>query len=160
MVAVAARHNTFLRSLPESKLLCVEVLEEAIRGLDECDAAAAVAAVEAGRAAGRRFTVASSAEDGAAGGVTQVLGVFDLRNLTPTCIDFEFVSFLIDTIYNFYPQRLGQVLLVQPPPFVFEAAWEIIKPQIGKHADIVRFVQLDELSEYFTPETLPADFRA
>ena len=92
--------------------------------------------------------------------MTQVLGIFDLRNLSPTNLDFAFVSFLIEVIYQFYPQRLGQVLLVQPPPFVFEAAWEVIKPQIGRHADIVRFVQVDELRrEYFTHETLPRDFR-
>ena len=98
--------------------------------------------------------------NGQEGGVTQVLGVFDLRNLQPTCIDFEFVSFLIETIYQFYPQRLGQVLLVEPPPFIFEAAWEVIRPQLGRHADIVRFVKLEELKkEYFTPETLPRDFR-
>jgi hypothetical protein len=26
---------------------------------------------------------------------------------------------------RYYPQRLGQVLLVAPPPFVFEAAWKV-----------------------------------
>jgi len=90
----------------------------------------------------------------------QLLGVFDLRRLHPACVDFEFIVFLIDTIYRFYPQRLGQVLLVEPPPFVFEAAWAVIKPQLGRHADIVRFVSLRDLRrEYFTADTLPPDFR-
>ena len=55
---------------------------------------------------------------------------------------------------------LKQVLLVAPPPFVFEAAWEVIRPQIGRHADIVRFVTIEELRRgYFLPATLPVEFR-
>jgi len=30
----------------------------------------------------------------------QLLGVFDLRRLHPACVDFEFIVFLIDTIYR------------------------------------------------------------
>ena len=41
--------------------------------------------------------------------VQQILGVFDLRELSADNLDFEFVTFLIDTIYRYYPLRLGQV---------------------------------------------------
>ena len=41
--------------------------------------------------------------------VAQILGVFDLRELSADNLDFEFVTFLIDTIYRYYPLRLGQV---------------------------------------------------
>ena len=159
VVAVAARHNMFLRRLPESQLLCVEVLEEAINALDTIDAATDLAAIDGARRRGERFSVASTAEEGRANGVTQLLGIFDLRDLSPANVDFEFCSFLIESIYQYYPQRLGQVLLVEPQGF-FTVAWEVIRPQLGRHADVVRFVGLNELrSEYFTPETLPDDFR-
>jgi hypothetical protein len=73
-----------------------------------------------------------------------------LLNLRPLSID------LLPSIST----SLKQVLLVAPPPFVFEAAWEVIRPQIGRHADIVRFVTVEELRRgYFTPATLPTEFR-
>lgn len=42
------------------------------------------------------------AENWADGGaaVSQILGVFDLRGLGPQSLDFEFVAFLIETIYR------------------------------------------------------------
>lgn len=146
VVAVASRHNVMLRDLAECKALCVEVLEAAIKSLGD---------------QARDVDMAVDEKAGTSyGEPEQLLGVFDLRRLHPACVDFEFIVFLIDTIYRFYPQRLGQVLLVEPPPFVFEAAWAVIKPQLGRHADIVRFVSLRDLRrEYFTADTLPPDFR-
>jgi len=146
-VASAARHNVLFRSIRESKRMCVDVLDAAVASLP--------APQDVTQDGSSSEDALSATED-----VTQVLGVFDLRGLSPACVDFEFITFLIDTVYKYYPQRLGQVLLVSPPPFVFEAAWEVIRPQLGRHADIVRFVTLSELrKDYFTPATLPHDFR-
>ena len=39
--------------------------------------------------------------DACGSGVTQALGVFDLRGLGPQCLDFEFISFLVETIYRY-----------------------------------------------------------
>lgn len=167
VVAVAGRHNVFMRQLPESKLLCTQVLDAALERLQPVrplplEAAADKATASVDPIAASASTGDEAAEDWADGGtaVSQIIGVFDLRGLGPQTFDFEFVAFLIETIYRYYPQRLGQVLLVAPPPFVFEAAWKVILPQLGRHADVVRFVSLRELrAEYFTPETLPLDFR-
>ena len=43
--------------------------------------------------------VAENWADGGAA-VSQLLGVFDLRGLGPQSLDFEFVAFLIETIYR------------------------------------------------------------
>ena len=130
----------------------------------------------------------------AAPSVQQILGVFDLRELSADNLDFEFVTFLIDTIYRYYPLRLGQVYTtafkkirntlhtrspISPlsplsptthttPPQVllveatgiFSTAWPVIRPALGKHGSLVRFISADELrKEYFTPETVPDEFR-
>jgi hypothetical protein len=55
---------------------------------------------------------------------------------------------------------MGQVLLVDAP-WIFKAPWELIKPLLRKYAALVRFVSRKELAEeYFTVETLPADFKS
>ncbi len=65
----------------------------------------------------------------------------------------------VEVFFTYYPKRLGQVLFVQAP-WVFRPGWVMVKPLLRKYAKLVRFVTVDELqSEYFTPETLPADFR-
>lgn len=55
--------------------------------------------------------------------------------------------------------RMGQVLLVDAP-WIFKAPWQVIKPLLRKYQALVRFVTSEQLAaEFFTPETLPADFR-
>ncbi len=54
---------------------------------------------------------------------------------------------------------MGQVLLVDAP-WIFKAPWQVIKPLLRKYQALVRFVTSEQLAaEFFTPETLPADFR-
>lgn len=79
--------------------LCVDVLDAAVDALPQQTQS---------REGGDSSSSSSISEDKGVV-VTQVLGVFDLRGLNPTCLDFEFISFLIETIYKYYPQRLGQV---------------------------------------------------
>ena len=43
---------------------------------------------------------------------------------------------------------------------IFSTAWPVIRPALGKHGNLVRFISADELRrEYFTPETVPDEFR-
>lgn len=65
----------------------------------------------------------------------------------------------VDVFFTYYPKRLGQVLFVQAP-WVFRPGWALVKPLLRKYAQLVRFVTVEDLErEYFTSETLPADFR-
>jgi hypothetical protein len=87
-----------------------------------------------------------------------ILGIFDLRGFQSRNADMGFVKFMIDIFFTYYPKRLSQVLFVDAP-WIFKPGWEMMKPWLKKYAALVRFVSADEVrKEYFTPDTVPADF--
>ncbi|XP_057952242.1 CRAL-TRIO domain-containing protein C3H8.02 [Malania oleifera] len=92
-------------------------------------------------------------------GKEEILGIFDLRGFGPENADLQFITFLFEALYNYYPKRLGQVLFVEAP-FVFQPIWQLAKPLLKSYASLVRFCSLETLrKEYFTEATLPARFR-
>nr|CAD1838335.1 unnamed protein product [Ananas comosus var. bracteatus] len=92
-------------------------------------------------------------------GVDHILVIVNLRGLRAENADFMFLKFLVDVFYYYYPKRLGQVLLVDPP-FVFQSMWQIVKPLMRSYAFLVRFCDAETVrNEYFTEETVPVDFR-
>ncbi|GFR44643.1 hypothetical protein Agub_g5932 [Astrephomene gubernaculifera] len=93
-------------------------------------------------------------------GGEQIVGIFDLRGFQfQQNADFAFAAFMIEAFFEYYPRRVGQVLLVEAP-WVFFPAWEVIRPLMRKYASLVRFVSLQELrEEFFTPGSLPEDFK-
>jgi hypothetical protein len=87
-----------------------------------------------------------------------MLGVFDLRGFSSRNADLNFVRFMIDAFFTYYPKRVSQILFVEAP-WVFGPLYEVIKPWLRKYAALVRFVSVEEVrKEYFTPETIPEDF--
>lgn len=44
--------------------------------------------------------------------------------------------FQIDVFYNYYPKRLGQLLLMEAP-FVFQPMWNLVKPLMRSYASLV-----------------------
>ncbi|XP_021733582.1 motile sperm domain-containing protein 2-like [Chenopodium quinoa] len=92
-------------------------------------------------------------------GQEQILGIIDLRGFGTANADMNFLTFLFDVFYYYYPKRLGQVLMVEAP-FVFKPLWQLAKPLLKQHASLVRFCSVETVrEEYFTPETVPAIFR-
>ncbi|XP_058088119.1 phosphatidylinositol transfer protein CSR1 isoform X2 [Magnolia sinica] len=92
-------------------------------------------------------------------GKEEILGIFDLRGFGTENGDILFLKFLIDMFYTYYPKRLGQVLFVDAP-FVFQPIWQLVKPLLKSYASLVRFCSAETVrKEYFTEETVPADFR-
>ncbi|MCL7039489.1 hypothetical protein MKW94_001330 [Papaver nudicaule] len=92
-------------------------------------------------------------------GKEEILGIFDFRGFGTENSDFEFLRFLFDVFYYYYPKRLGQVLFVDTP-FLFFPLWQLIKPLLRSYASLVRFCSADNVrKEYFTETTIPADFR-
>ncbi|XP_057519528.1 phosphatidylinositol transfer protein CSR1-like isoform X1 [Amaranthus tricolor] len=92
-------------------------------------------------------------------GQEQILGIIDLRGFGTANADMNFLTFLFDVFYYYYPKRLGQVLFVEAP-FVFKPLWQLAKPLLKKHASLVRFCSAETVhEEYFTEETVPALFR-
>jgi len=128
----------------DSKRLCVKLIDDAISRLPPPNSAAA----------------GSSSSSSAEFSGEQIVGIFDLRGFqVPRNADFVFAKFMVEAFFEYYPRRVGQVLFVEAP-WVFNPAWQVIRPLMRKYAALVRFVSVDELrKEFFTPETLPADFK-
>ncbi|KAI3920852.1 hypothetical protein MKW92_053324 [Papaver armeniacum] len=92
-------------------------------------------------------------------GKEEILGIFDFREFGTENSDFEFLRFLFDVFYHYYPKRLGQVLFVDTP-FLFFPLWQLIKPLLRSYASLVRFCSADTVrKEYFTETTVPTNFR-
>ena len=110
-------------------------------------------------------------------GGEQVLALVDLRQVGPQNVDVPFLLWLIMTLRSYFPKRLGQVALVDPPPVLFEAvrvprpmspsprrvntqAWNLIKGAVGRHADMVRLVSSSDVKNaYFAGKRVPPDLR-
>ncbi|GJM91041.1 hypothetical protein PR202_ga07376 [Eleusine coracana subsp. coracana] len=69
-------------------------------------------------------------------GTENILGIFDLRGFGVENGDLQFLKFLIDVFYYYYPKRLGQVLFVDAP-FVFQPLWQMVKPLLKSYASLV-----------------------
>ncbi|XP_078149327.1 sec14p-like phosphatidylinositol transfer family protein isoform X1 [Carex rostrata] len=92
-------------------------------------------------------------------GSENILGIFDLRGFNIENGDFQFLKFLIDVFYYYYPKRLSQVLFVDAP-FVFKPMWQLVRPLLKSYASLVRFCDAETVrKEYFTAHTIPPDFR-
>ncbi|KAK1429078.1 hypothetical protein QVD17_11278 [Tagetes erecta] len=92
-------------------------------------------------------------------GKEEILGIFDLRGFSLKNSDLNFLTFLFDVLYYYYPRRVGQILFVDAP-FVFQPIWQLAKPLVKSYASLVRFCSADDVrKEYFTESTLPASFR-
>ncbi|KAL6007089.1 hypothetical protein ACLOJK_032585 [Asimina triloba] len=68
-------------------------------------------------------------------GKAEILGIFDLRGFSPENGDIQFLKFLIDVFYTYYPKRLGQVLFMDAP-FVFQPIWQLVKPWLKSYASL------------------------
>ena len=80
-----------------------------------------------------------------------VMCVYDLRGFSMKNADIDFTKFFISCIFDYYPKRISQVLLVEAP-FVFKPVWGIIKPLMGKYSSLVKFVKAKEANEFFESE--------
>jgi hypothetical protein len=68
----------------------------------------------------------------------------------PANADIAFLVFFVDVIFKYFPKRISQVLLVEPP-FVFQPVWLVVKPLLGKYQSLVRDVKARELEDYLGP---------
>ncbi|XP_073144688.1 uncharacterized protein [Henckelia pumila] len=92
-------------------------------------------------------------------GKQEILSIIDLREFRTQNADLNFISFVFDTFYCYYPKRLGQVLFVDAP-FIFKPFWQLIKPLLKSYASLVKFCSADDVrKEYFAAGKVPASFR-
>mmetsp|Transcript_84247 Transcript_84247/g.176302 ORF Transcript_84247/g.176302 Transcript_84247/m.176302 type:complete len:375 (+) Transcript_84247:80-1204(+) len=97
--AFAGKHDKNKRDIKETEKLILYCLEEALRISQRCS------------------------------GAEKVCLVFDLSDFGLKSMDYEVVKRLIIVLANYYPERLGQVLLWNAP-IVFSGFWQIISPFI------------------------------
>ncbi|KAI3454460.1 hypothetical protein Pfo_011123 [Paulownia fortunei] len=92
-------------------------------------------------------------------GKQEILVIIDLRGFRTQNADIKFITFVFDAFYYYYPRRLGEVLFVDAP-FIFKPVWQLIKPLLKSYASLVRFCSAKAVKEeFFTADTVPANFR-
>jgi hypothetical protein len=89
-------------------------------------------------------------------GVENVMGIFDLRGFGLHNVDFVFVKFLIEAFFFYYPKRAGEVLMVDAP-WAFMPPYEMMKPMLGKYAELMKFVSKQDVRTYFKPGEVPRE---
>lgn len=126
-----SRHVVAERDIDASKALSARAIEAAV---DACDEQA---------------------------GVEQFLGVFDMRGFRASGdksnADFAFVKFMVKLLFDYFPRRVGRVLLVGAP-LGFGPVWAVVRPWLGSYGELVRFVKPHEIRQYFsTDEDVPEE---
>lgn len=127
------KHETETRELARTCKLCVRLVDDALERMGYVYEDSAPAASRA-----------SSQQT--------LLCVFDLRGFTMKNADIEFVKFFIKCIFDYFPKRISQVLLIEPP-WVFTPVWQIVKPLMGKYASLVRQVKASDAAAYFKEDS-------
>ena len=127
------KHDAETRELARTCKLCVRLVDEALERMG------------CGYGDHNSITASSSSAE-------TLLCVFDLRNFTMKNADIEFVKFFIKCIFDYFPKRISQVLLIEPP-WVFTPVWQIVKPLMGKYASLVRQVKASDAAAYFNEDS-------
>jgi hypothetical protein len=108
-------HNTKKRNLEETKKLCVYQIDRALQRLYDSESSS----------------------------VETVVTVFDLEGFNTDSFDLDFLRFFAQAIFDYFPKRVSQVLLVDAPMF-FKPMWSTAKPLLGTYGDIATFVNRRE----------------
>jgi len=70
-------------------------------------------------------------------------------------IDLNAAKRIIYMLSNFYPERMGQCLLVSAP-MLFSAAWAVIRPWLSRRTQTkIEFCKPHELGRWMAPTALP-----
>ena len=74
-----------------------------------------------------------------------------------SCMDYEVVKMLVNTLQYNYPETLKVALIVNAP-MLFSACWMIIKGWLDPvTAGKVSFVNLQQLEQYIDKDSIPID---
>ncbi|CAM1292375.1 Uncharacterised protein g424 [Pycnogonum litorale] len=84
--------------------------------------------------------------------------VFDLKEFSLSCMDYQFVKNLIWLLSKHYPERLGICVIINYPS-LFSGCWSVIRGWLSDvTANKVQFVGNDiELCSYLHPDILPTE---
>jgi len=103
------------------------------------------------------YCLEKTIRNGEENGAEQVCLVFDLSGFSSKSMDYEVTKRLFLLLANYYPERLGQVLLLNAPS-VFGAFWRIIRPYIDPVTfEKIQFVSKEALREFIDVDMLPRE---
>eukprot|EP01095_Lingulamoeba_sp_RSL-Kostka_P013718 TRINITY_DN574_c0_g9_i1.p1 TRINITY_DN574_c0_g9~~TRINITY_DN574_c0_g9_i1.p1 ORF type:complete len:316 (+),score=98.46 TRINITY_DN574_c0_g9_i1:483-1430(+) len=92
-------------------------------------------------------------------GIHQSTLCFDLGGWSLKCMDYQFMKFMIEIAQNYFPDSLGQCLIVNSP-WLFKGCWKILKGWIDP--DTVKKVHFVDtyanLQDYIDVESIPAEY--
>lgn len=101
------------------------------------------------------YNLETAIKTGEERGTEQMCLVFDLSGFGPKSMDYEVVRRLIELLANYYPERLGLVLLLNAPS-IFNVFWRFIRPYIDPVTfDKIQFANKDVLYSFIDPVMLP-----
>ena len=87
----------------------------------------------------------------------KIVILFDLAGFTMSCMDYEVVKMLVNTLQYNYPETLKVALIVNAP-MLFSACWILIKSWLDPiTASKVSFVNLQQLEQYLDKDSIPMD---
>lgn len=84
--------------------------------------------------------------------------VFDLGQVGLASLDLSLVKFIISCFEAYYPETLGNLILLDAP-WIFKGFWKIISPLLDPvTAAKVAFVNRKSIQEYIDSDMLPTEF--
>ncbi|XP_061164745.1 motile sperm domain-containing protein 2-like [Saccostrea echinata] len=85
----------------------------------------------------------------------EIVMLFDMTNTGLSNLDMEMIKFVITSFKIYYPTLLGY-LLIYEMPWLFNAAWKIVKTWLSAEAQKkLKFVSKNDIQEYIDRENLP-----
>jgi hypothetical protein len=88
-------------------------------------------------------------------GVYRSCVIFDLGGFSLSNMDYQFMKFMINILQNYFPDSLGQCLILNSP-WIFSTCWIALKRWIDPASqEKIKFVNQTELSNYVDVEQVP-----
>ncbi|KAK0064679.1 motile sperm domain-containing protein 2 [Biomphalaria pfeifferi] len=86
---------------------------------------------------------------------SQVVVLLDMTNCGLVNMDIDFVQYIISLFKFYYPTFLAYILIYDMP-WIFNAAWRVIKSWLSAEAVAkIKFVTKTDIQNYISPEDLP-----
>ncbi|XP_078324261.1 motile sperm domain-containing protein 2-like isoform X2 [Crassostrea virginica] len=85
----------------------------------------------------------------------ELVMLFDMTNTGISNLDMEMIKFVITSFKIYYPALLGY-LLIYEMPWLFNAAWKVVKTWLSPEAQKkLKFVSKNDVQDYIAKENLP-----
>ncbi|KAI9140825.1 CRAL-TRIO domain-containing protein [Paraphysoderma sedebokerense] len=88
--------------------------------------------------------------------IENVCLVFNMKGFSSSNMDFPMTKFLVTCLQSYYPESLGQCLIVEAP-WVFNGIFKLIKPLLDPVVmSKIKFIKAAELSQYISASDIPS----